>query len=240
MRKRRYKGNGPKQEGAPAWMTTYGDLVTLLLTFFVLLLAFSEIDAQKFKAMIMSFQGSTGNLDSSTILTTEEILDYTIETLQDSSIVELKSTLEGSLKDLSLYDKVTISLESEGLLLRLQDNIIFDSGKAEVKAEAKEIIMVLSELLKSDNLRYNRIQVEGHTDTDQIMQPNIYRTNWDLSVARASNVVQLFIEGADMSPRRFSASGYSEYYPIADNESAESKAQNRRVDILILKDTYTP
>lgn len=234
--RRRLRESTAEKPGAPMWLTTYSDLVTLLMTFFILLFAFSEIDAQKFQYIIESFRGATGILESGETIISNELIEISNDIEESNELLHLKDIFETHLEDKGLLNQVSIILEEEALLLRLENNVLFEPGKATIKEDAKEILFLLSDSLKAENFLYNRILVEGHTDSDPVAQPNIYKTNWDLSVARAVHVVQFFIEEANMTPKRFKASGYSKYYPVAPNDTSENKAKNRRVDILILKD----
>lgn len=238
-RKRKEEAPAP---GSPAWMTTYGDMVTLLLCFFVLLFSFSTIDAKKFQSIIQSFQGALGVLDSGQTIEmsdfisegmADELTTNQMEELEDFR--KLKEKLEEFLEANGLDNDVLVTLETRGLTLRFQDSVLFDSGSAELKPGSKELLNYLSEFLMEPEFESKFVRVEGHTDTDPLRPNSRYETNWELSVARASNVVRYLIEEINLEPRRFSASGYGEYHPVADNETVENKAKNRRVDIVILK-----
>lgn len=243
-RRRRSNIDEPKP-GAPEWMTTYGDMVTLLLCFFVLLFSFSTIDAQKFQAIIQSFQGSIGILDSGTVIEPNDFItdeladDLTISQTQEmEDFRNLKEVLEQYLESYNLETDVLISLENAGLILRFKDNVLFDSGKAELKQRSKEILEDISLFLQTPEFVKKSIRIEGHTDTVKVSPNLLYPTNWELSTGRASNVVRYLIEGLGLAPERFSIAGYGEYHPIAPNDTAENKSKNRRVDIVILRSTY--
>ena len=228
--------------GAPEWMTTYGDMVTLLLCFFVLLFSFSEVDARKFESMIASFQGSLGILDSGTnIISGENITIVTENDLTDEELAELEGfkeledQLDEFLKDSGLDGDMLVSMERKGLVLRFQDSVLFDSGKADIKENAKEILISVVEFLEKPEFANKEIRIEGHTDTDPLRRNARYETNWELSTARSSNVVRFLIEDMNLNPIRFSAAGYGEHHPIASNDTQENKRKNRRVDIVILR-----
>lgn len=238
----RRRRSSEEKKGAPEWMTTYGDMVTLLLCFFVLLFAFSEIDALKFQAIIQSFQGSLGILQGGKTI---EENDYINEALPEELTTDQKEELEDFrklqvrleefLESNDLSADVLVTLETRGLVLRFQDNVLFDSGRAELKQTSRELLTYLSSFMVEPELIDKNIVVEGHTDTDPLRPNARYETNWELSVARAANVVRYLVEGVGLQPQRFSASGYGEYQPVAENDTAENKAKNRRVDIVILK-----
>lgn len=228
--------------GSPAWMATYADMVTLLLCFFILLFTFSEIDAKKFQAVMQSFQGSLGVLDSGkTIEDSDYITEAMLEELTTNEQVEwedfrkLQEIVENYLDENGLASDILVLLESRGLILRFHDNILFDSGRAELKSRPMEILKDLAGFLDGEEFQNKHIRVEGHTDTDPLRVTSKYETNWELSVARASNVVRFLIEDAGVTPERFSAAGYGEYRPLAANDTIENKAINRRVDVVILR-----
>jgi len=227
----------------PEYMATYGDLVTLLMCFFVLLFAFSSIDAQKFEAVMQSFQGSAGVLEGGKSLSEAPfVFDAMPENTQESSetvvdqdkLEALKQQVEQYISENSMEAEVDVQLEAKGLVIRFKDNVLFDSGSAVIKTAAVDILVFLGDLLNSDEFMNEQIRVEGHTDNVPI-RTVLYPTNWELSTHRASNVVKFFIESAQMKPDRLSASGYGEYHPISTNETSEGRAANRRVDIVVIK-----
>ncbi len=244
MARRRSSQEEPKA-GAPEWMTTYGDMVTLLLCFFVLLFSFSTVDAQKFQAIMQSFQGSLGILDSGTAIETDQFIteamkeDLTTNQRQElEDFRKLQEVLEEYLESYNLESDVLVSQENAGLVLRFQDNVLFDPGKAELKPRSKEILKDISAFLQTPEFLEKSIRIEGHTDTVKVNPSSLYPTNWELSAGRASNVVRYLIEDLSLAPERFSISGYGEYHPIAPNDTAENKSKNRRVDIVILRSEY--
>ncbi|WP_432400555.1 flagellar motor protein MotB [Wukongibacter sp. M2B1] len=227
--------------GVPEYMTTYGDLVTLLLCFFVLLFAFSTIDAKKFQAIMESFQGSAGVLSGGkTLDDTHFVNNSTLTNKITANIKEitklkaLQESIEKHLRDNELEEQIKIELDDRGLLLRFDDNVLFDSGRAELKFQSKKTLRFISDLLNQEQFSDKFIRVEGHTDSDPIKNSKRFPTNWELSTIRAVNVARFFIEETKMKPEKISVSGYSKYHPVAPNDTFENKAKNRRVDIVIL------
>ncbi|RKD34761.1 flagellar motor protein MotB [Thermohalobacter berrensis] len=226
-------------------MLTYSDMVTLLLCFFVLLFSFSKIDAQKFQAIIRSFQGSLGVLEGGK--TIEEIpyinngnLPSDLTTVEREELEDfrvLKAHIEEYAKEKGIENKIIVEIEERGLIIRVLDNLFFDSGKADIKHQAKEVLLYIGDVLKEDKFKDKHIKIEGHTDTDPI---NTYRfpSNWELSAIRATNVLRFLIEKKDIDGSRISSAGYAYYRPVASNDTPENKAKNRRVDIVILKSSY--
>ncbi len=249
MARRRQEEN--QQKGSPAWMTTYADIVTLLLAFFVILFAMSEIDVQKFEAVIRSFQGSLGVLEGGRIveegeLSDENMNDYYEEIYRhsvsemsqeerDREFADLQERVQRYIEDEGLDASILVSMESQGLMLRFQDDVLFDSAEAVLKDEAEEVLGFITDILKEQDLEDKFIRVEGHTDNLPMLPDSEFETNWELSVARAVSAGRYMIEEENVSPSRISMAGYGEYHPIADNQDAEGRSQNRRVDIVILR-----
>ncbi|MGP1410490.1 MAG: OmpA/MotB family protein [Peptoanaerobacter stomatis] len=233
--------------GAPEYMNTYGDMMTLLLCFFVILFSMSNIDAKKFEAIVVSFSGSLGVLSGGNTLTHEDVIDQgSIKDKSNSEVTELDNfkQLEEKIKEYleqnDLQDKVKVVNEDQGLLLRFQDSILFDQGSASLKSQSNVILKYISDILKSPNFKDKFITVEGHTDNVPIRN-STYSSNWELSVARACNVVRYLIEVQELNPTRLSAAGYSEYHPVGKNDTVENMGKNRRVDIMIMKSkNFTP
>jgi len=232
-RKRRKDDSGDSGAVAP-WMNTYADMVTLLLCFFVLLFSFATIDAHKFEAIVRSLQGSLGVLDSGLtveIESLEQIFPGAQNFTRDDELDVVKNRVELFIKENQLENNVTLILNERGLLIRMLDATLFDSGKAEIREESKYIIGGIADVIKKTE---NYVRIEGHTDNVPI---NTFRypSNWELSTARAVNVLKYLIENHDVEPERLSAVGYGEYHPIDTNETPEGRQNNRRVDIMIIR-----
>ncbi|MFA5575812.1 MAG: flagellar motor protein MotB [Tissierellaceae bacterium] len=224
--------------GSPEWLTTYSDMVTLLLCFFVLLFSFSSIDAEKFRSIMSSFQGGTGVLSggkSIDMIPPNPILD---DLDVENELQELLGYLEEYIDTLGLDDRITIHPEERGIVIRFMDNVFFDSGKAEIKDESFEILEAVAEILNMEEFVNRQIKVEGHTDSVPLSRKSVYPTNWELSSARATNVLRYLVEVQSIAGNRISSAGYSYYRGIAPNDTPENKAKNRRVDIIILRDAY--
>jgi len=236
--------------GSPAWMTTYGDMVTLLLTFFVLLYSFSSINVQRFQEVMSaiqhSFMGRTGILMGSTEIGSAEgqridvgeLINEAEQSLteQEAALLEMLAELEETyeqvrafLQAAGLEEDILLHMEERGIVMELPEKILFDTGRAEIKADFLPTLDLLAELLSG--LR-NQIIVEGHTDNVPI-RTFLYPSNWELSVARAVSVARYLVEKHNLDPKRFLATGYGEYHPIDSNETPEGRARNRRVSIVI-------
>ncbi len=224
----------------PEYMATYGDLVTLLMCFFVLLFAFSEIDAQKFEAVMQSFSGSAGVLSGGKAVSETELIfdalpeSQTTEPTQNYEDLEiLKEIIDQYIASNDIDFEIEVSLDSRGLVIRFPDNALFDSGSSDLKTASIDTLTFLGQLLKDTKFVDRAIRVEGHTDNIPISTLK-YPSNWELSTARATQVVKFFVTQSEIKPLRLSASGYGEYHPIDDNQTREGRAKNRRVDVVVL------
>lgn len=232
QRKKKKKGD----INTNAWMDTYADTITLLLTFFILLYSFSNTDNKKLKLIAAAFKDQLAGIT----VDTEEIPDIDVEDI-DISIGEknpyniLVDEVTEIINKNGLTEVVKIREEDAGIVLQLSDSILFDLGKAEMKTNSIPILDVISTIIP--NIK-NEIMVQGHTDNVPINSSN-YKSNWELSTARAVNVLKYFIETKGFDPTRFSATGYGEYRPLVDNSTEENRAINRRVDILIVQKKET-
>ncbi len=239
MRERPNKAKNESNDNT--WMTTYSDLVTLLLCLFVLLFSFSVIDAKKFEMIIMSFQGSLGILDSGKTIDEDYHISQALQSdllfkdPRDTDSMEwLIEQLGDYIKESGLEATIVLGVEERGLLIRFKDQVLFDSGKAFIREDAEIIVQSIGEILKQNE---RSIRVEGHTDNVPMNTP-MYPSNWELSTARAVNVVKFFVENVGIPPVRLSAAGYGEYHPIIDNDTAENRQMNRRVDVVILRSSF--
>lgn len=222
-----------------SWIVTYGDLMSLLLCFFILLFAFSTIDMVRFREAIISLQAALGVLTGGPrLMAPDEMPVPPISPSQvkspvapDRELHRLKDVITEYLREQGLEGKVTLELNRRGLLIRFSDTILFDLGKADLRPDSRGLLWGIGSMLQPLS---NEILVEGHTD-DLPLRPGAgFPTNWELSTARASTVVRYFIETVGLAPERLGASGYSQYRPVAPNTSAENRQMNRRVDIVIV------
>jgi len=223
------------EESHTSWLTTYSDMVTLLLTFFVFLFSFSSIDVQKFQKMLYSFQGAMGVMPGGqTIRQGENVFDGEMSknTIQISKSVGVS---EDILQRLEVFlneektDEILVKVEERGVVISFMDSLLFDPGSAELRVEAKRIVYKLATAFKDIP---NEIAVEGHTDNIPI-KSNAFTSNWHLSASRAASVASLM--GEIIDPHRIQATGYGEFRPVVPNDTEERRKLNRRVDIVIVK-----
>ena len=195
------------------WVVSYADLVTMLLALFMVLFAVSQ-NVTKYQAKMIAEH----HLDISKNLAAEQV----------EQLEELKVLFSENIEQ---NKNITFLKDGRGLVIRLNNSVIFDEGSAIIKEDAsKTIDGIIDTISKIDN----NILVEGHTDSTPINNDK-FPSNWELSTARATNIIAYMLKSKKVEPKRLSAVGYGEYMPVADNTSSEGRLLNRRVDIIILK-----
>jgi chemotaxis protein MotB len=246
-----------EEENLERWLLTYADLITLLMVFFIILYSMSNVDAAKYQAMATSLKVALGQQPQgqglvSSFMTgqkpgNDKQLDLKDKnpgkSMSTKQLVNIKNPKEQRefnkiVKEIKEYAKksglkgVEAKLEARGVVINLSDKILFESGKADLSPSAKATLSGLASiLLKTDR----QIKVEGHTDNIPINTPE-FPSNWQLSTARATNVIMYWISQYSNAANRLSAAGYGEYRPVASNNTEYGRAKNRRVEIIILRE----
>lgn len=227
MARRKKKGDDINTNG---WMDTYADTITLLLTFFILLYSISAVDSEKLKELSEALQFSLTGKQS--VKQLESLDDIKVDIEKESNKYEdLAKKLNEIIDKNSLTEVIKIREEDRGIVLQVDESILFDPGKAEIKESSIDILNTISKIIEETD---NDIVAEGHTDNVPINTAK-YKSNWELSTARAMNIVKYFIENKNINPVRLSVKGYGEYNPIAPNDTPENRSKNRRVDILVVE-----
>lgn len=250
MRRKKKYTDDSSSEGAPEWLTTYSDLVTLLLTFFIMLFSMAAIDQKKFDAVSESlrfaFGNNTGamfhenignnyinmpnlidNENNNAVDMDEEEYNYEYQ----KKLTNFKEEVENAIAQHSLEDQIHLIDEQNKIVLRLNEVLLFDTGKADINKNHIEIMNKIGTML--DTLG-TEIIVEGHTDNVPI-NTYAFPSNWELSTKRAVNIVKYFIDYCDMSEKNLIPQGRGEFQPIADNATEEGRRKNRRIDIIVDK-----
>jgi len=223
-------------ECMPEWLATFGDLMSLLLCFFVLLLSMSTMDAKKIAEAVGSLAGSMGVMDGGTIVkTTKEKGSPTSQSPTDANNMDKQiSQAIAEFKELSQNaNGNAISLEEgeEGFLIHLPADITFKSGSAELANEDSVLFLKRLALIIKTLDPEVQVQVRGYTDNVPPPKTSPFQDNWELSAARAITVVKELIKDR-VKPTRLSAAAYGEFHPIATNATPTGRAKNRRVDIV--------
>jgi len=237
---------------APFYMLTFGDLNSLLLTFFVLLIASASFDVKKFNLIVSAFQGSFGVFSGGKLVTPADLPDLGVKPTEISesagSIVSIakreSSDVSEELRQAVSDGKVEIQESEEGLVIQVTDQMLFDQGSPDLKAaDAKKLLSKVGKVLNSiEGLRDRNIRIEGHTDDLSTPFENrgiSYKSNsnWELSALRATNVLR-FLNETGVDAKRLSAAGYGEFKPLPkkpDETDDQWRARNRRVDIVVLR-----
>ncbi|HDQ14862.1 MAG TPA: flagellar motor protein MotB [Sediminispirochaeta sp.] len=243
MAERKRKKKCPP-EGAPEWMTTYGDMVTLLLTFFVMMYTTATIDGAKIQLILAAFNGLGLRSGGTTLQATGQLADM------GNTVMSLPSTQRGRALDearrraISIFQpeilakKVRVKEDERGLVISLAADAFFEPASAEVRIEeSRETLQKVSNLLISLEREKQKFRIEGHTDSIPTDPESQWRTNWELSTARATNVLHYLVDfGVD--EQAFQVAGFADTVPVASNETEETRAYNRRVDIIVLSEGH--
>jgi chemotaxis protein MotB len=213
-RSRREKNSEQESRHRDRWLISYADLVTLLLALFIVMYAASDKERAQYIARSFAAQNAGG----------DGILP------EQNSLKNERAKFDAKfLENPVLAQKTKMRQTERGLIVSLSEAGFFAPGEAAVGAEAETVIGALAESLRDSQAQ---VRVEGHTDSVPISTSR-YPSNWELSTARASSVLIRLTERG-IAPERLSAAGYGGFQPVADNSTPEGRAQNRRVDIVIL------
>lgn len=227
MRSWRDKGEDgglPWVKPSPHWMITYADMVTLLLCMFVLLFAMTSLNQAKFKQAVASVTRALG----------AEFLMETLEETAGEPVTWDLPQLDAVEKSLREYLSgrgiaADVIRQERGLVVRFADSTLFDRGSADIGPDGTRMMKALSGFLSGIP---NHVRVEGHT-CDLPIRTERYRSNWELSTARATAVLHILAN--EVPPERLSAAGYGEYRPVVPNTNERNRSKNRRVDVVILR-----
>lgn len=244
-----------KEPNLERWLVSYADFITLLFAVFVTLYAMSQTDKKKVEQVIASLNESFGfsRAGMAPKPTVIDSMDMKImpslkpemsspgkrsgETsrrqrshAEEKDFRDIKSAIDAYLMKQGAQEKVSVTINRRGLVVSLKEAGFFDSGSAEVKRSSYALLAKMAESLQNYT---NPLRVEGHTDNVPISS-HTFPSNWELSTARATSLVHYLVDYYDFDPDKISAAGYSEHRPVADNATPEGRAQNRRVDLVML------
>ena len=258
MRKWKDEEGEEGHSSSERWLLTYSDMITLLLALFIMLYSMSNIDTEKFKALAQSLSaffnnGSTTNVAAeggSGLASGFEMPETSTGTDQfyisqpsggedaeaspgatpsESSPQEIAAKLNALIQATGIANSVSVHIEERGVVVRLEEGMMFPSGSATINQTAVDTMNKISEIIKSTT---NYIRVEGSTD-DVPIQNGQFASNWELASQRGINVANLIIQSG-VDPTRISVTSYGEFRPVAPNDNEANKQKNRRVDIVFL------
>lgn len=210
------------EKGAPKWIVLYGDLMSVILIFFVLLFSMSSTNKVKYQQSVQSMQKA--------MLSKKQVAN--LEKTDIEKLIEIKEQLDKNFQNTEMRNYITTDFDKNGIRIVIKDSVFFQSGDNNLLVTAIPILDTIATALHSNKYP---IIVEGHTD-DIPISTDFFPSNWELATARASSVVRYFIHYGDLDPNRLVASGYAEFRPIAENNSSSNRAKNRRVEIKILEE----
>jgi len=214
---------------APFWMTTFSDMMTILMTFFVMIVSMSEVEQKKFKDALSHFQGHPSVLTQNTSVVPMRHSSTPSARFQTRKQAAQYERLIKYLEENHLDDKVQANLTESGIHVIVADSVMFRTGEARLIEPSRTVLRMLAGLLTPD---VASVVVEGHTDNRPI-RTSTYPSNWELSTARAASSVRFLQENApEVDPSRYAAVGYGSHHPRGTNETPEGRARNRRVEIL--------
>ncbi len=257
----------PASPNHDRWLVSYADFITLLFAFFVVLYASSQVDKRKVGKLAMAIQVAFQEMGVFEASTTHVPVDLaepmpfsTVQAIENvertGSVARITSHPDGTLGggsengDLAQLQaeletllaaeikrrEIAMRRDPDGLVISLQEAGFFESGAAQIKSTSQATFDQIASMLLERNCR---VRIEGHTDNIPIHN-SLFSSNWELSTARATEIVRLLIVRYGFSPARLSAAGFAEYHPIASNATADGRATNRRVDIVILRHDPLP
>jgi chemotaxis protein MotB len=227
--KRRHRKDVHDDENLERWLLTYADLITLLLAFFVVMYSMSQVDAKRFGRIKEALNGVLRGGQS--VLNKEHTDDKTGHGLLNLGNLRLiQRHVEERFQGLKPQEDIATEITERGLVIHVMESVLFREGSATLENRAIRVLDLIAETIKP---LPNHIRIEGHTD-DRPIKTSVYPSNWELSSARATQVVRYYTENGFVKPDRISALGYGSYRPVRLNNSIENRARNRRVDIVVL------
>lgn len=229
------------------WLLTYADLMNLLLILFILLYTMSKVDVAKYQTVAASLRaafgdatvnqviGDAGGAPSIINIDGQNPSPVVEAQMEEQQMEEIKENISEVVQKEGLSGEVVVTMEERGIVISIAEKVLFRSGSADLEPDSKQTIEKIGKVLLA--IPGKMIRVEGHTDNVPISTSR-FPDNQELSTARANSVWRILVNNVGISPKSLSATGYGEYRPKVPNDSEENRAQNRRVDIAILKDMF--
>lgn len=227
--------NEEEEEGAPAWVVTFGDLMSLLLCFFVLLLSFSETDRNKYRVVSGSVKNAFGIQRAKPVfespkgskMIAREFDQAILLTKIEDVVKEIIHELDNEYEELKGF--VEVEAEENKVTIRMMGEATFDTGKADLKSNFLPLLLKIGEVLGKTR---GEIIIAGHTDNVPLAGGH-FGSNLGLSMARAGSVAEFLLRSSTIDPKRLSTMGFGEYRPLTTNDTAEGRQKNRRVEIIL-------
>ena len=222
------------------WLTTFNDLITLLMVFFVLLFTMGSTDNNLMKEFQNALQSGLGALSAGSKVSvavdeSQRLLPLSGPLTQGQGETmpggedSTTDVLDEALDELIAEPGIHVKYEDKGARISFEDALLFDFGKADINSSGLALLDKMASIIQKKSYV---VRVEGHTDNVPI-HTHRFPSNWDLSTARAVNVVKYFVEVGKINPKRLSAVGYGESRPMIANDTPANRARNRRVEIVL-------
>jgi chemotaxis protein MotB len=211
------------------WLISYADFSTLLFAVFATMYAISSVDAHKLTTVAQGVQLAFDE-QARTRAAPSRPRDAAAPETAEDALDDVEPLIERELAAEIADHRLELGTDRRGVVLSIPETGLFSVGSDEISSTAQRLMMRVASTLASLE---NPIRVEGHTD-DLPIHTERFRSNWDLSTARATSVVALLVERGGIAPDRLSATGYGQFHPKVDNHSAGDRARNRRVDLVVL------
>lgn len=228
--KRKAKASSGGGGGAPLWVVTFGDLMSLLLTFFVLILSFSSVQDVEFQKALGSLKGALSVLPKNGSVVAQVRPYYPhLSPIQQTKYKRMAKELKDLANKIGYEKSIQMEVLKDGLIIRIDSPVLFDLGEATLKSQS---FVILDKVIEMTAPWLNNIRVEGHTD-DLPISTARFPSNWELSTERALSVLRYFLHSGQVEPSRLAAVGYGQYHPLVPNNNDENRARNRRVEIYI-------
>ncbi|GCL73712.1 flagellar motor protein [Paenibacillus naphthalenovorans] len=248
---RRNRRKHQQQENHERWLITYADLITLLLIFFVVMYAMSKIDAKKYDVLSQALkseflkadsimqqgEGVIGAANPAKGGSDETKREQQEKEHEEKQLENLLEQIQAYIDEHQLQTQISAADTPRGVAITLNDLFLFDLGNAELKPAAFPILNQLASLFPSLDAT---ISIEGHTDNLPLATGSVFRDNWGLSQARSLSVLRYFVNHAKLDEKKFISTSYADTRPVADNNTPENRAKNRRVEIVVLREKSTP
>lgn len=233
MRRRRDIGSH-EAAGMNRWLLTYADMITLLLAFFIVLYAISQVDKYKYDTLVRTLrQVLTGQKPVPT--NSSSPLSIPAATQEQQKLILLAKEITAAVKASGASQDVSVTIATAGVRVSFVNGVLFDVGHASIRPEAFTVLNRIALILGSVP---NDVIVEGYTDNLPI-DTSKYRSNWELAAIRSTTILE-YLVGRGLGPTRFAAEAFGQYRPIASNNTAAGRQMNRRVDLLVLRETSPP
>ena len=230
------------EKPSTAWQGTYGDMITLMLCFFVMLYDPSETDAVAMAQMQAAISNSTNgggiSLGAGTMADMGNMVSALPAMEKGRAMgTAMKKAISTFVPDVR-SNKVTITSDERGLVISLASDAFFEQGSAELNIdESRQTLLRISQFFSEDEVKDKNWRIEGHTDNTPVAESGLYKSNWELSAARAANILH-YLADFGVNEKQFSIVGYADTKPKFSNDTAEGRAYNRRVDIIILDEGH--